>query len=61
MTEKTNTPPMYATRDFNDSGTGKSFVKGKPVAATDGELANYEAGGLVSPDKPKVEQPAAKA
>jgi hypothetical protein len=36
-----------ATRNFNDAGTGKAFEKGKPVDASEGELENYRAAGLV--------------
>jgi hypothetical protein len=38
---------LYATRNFTDAGTGKSFEQGKTVEGTDGELANYKAAGLV--------------
>lgn len=47
---------MLATRDFTDAGTGKAFLADKAVEASDGEMANYAAAGLVKAD----EQPAAK-
>lgn len=61
MTTKAETKPTYyATRDFTDAGTGRSFEAGKPVDDIDaGTALNYEAGGLVSTDKPKGEDQAA--
>ena len=54
------TPTRYATRDFKDEGTGKSFKAGKPIEAEPGVIANYEAAGLAG-DKgaePETEAPA---
>lgn len=51
---------LYATKDFRDAGTGRTFVAGKPIEkVTDGELGNYEAAGLAG-DKP-TEAPAKPA
>lgn len=47
----TTAKKLHATRDFTDSGTGKSFKAGEPINATKGELANYQAAGLAG-DKP---------
>lgn len=44
---------MYATRDFKDAGTLRTFENGKPVDADDATLANYKAAGLVSTDQPQ--------
>lgn len=55
MTDK----PMYATRDFNDAGTEKSFTRGEKITAKAGELANYAAAGLASEEKPQDEAPQA--
>lgn len=44
----TNAPiTKIAARTFNDAGTLRRFERGKPVDATPGELANYEAAGLL--------------
>ncbi len=61
MTTKTETKPTYyATRDFNDAGTGRSFEAGKVLNDIDeGTALNYEAGGLASTEKPKSEDQAA--
>jgi len=51
MTAKTDlakTAPARAARDFTDAGTGRSFAKGKPVDAAEGEIANYRAAGLLA-------------
>lgn len=51
MTTKT----MYATRDFRDAGSERAFAAGEPIRdVSDGEMANYAAAGLASPDKPKA-------
>lgn len=51
-TNKTKT--FYATRDFTDAGTTRRFAFGEEVKeAKPGELANYEAAGLISTEKPK--------
>ena len=47
------TTKRFATRDFNDAGTGKSFKAGQELAGvSDGELVNYEHAGLAG-DKPE--------
>lgn len=63
MTAKPETAkPFYATRQFKDAGTGKSFGFAAKIDATDGEIGNYEAAGLASTDKPKANaDPAAPA
>lgn len=41
------TTKRFATRDFNDAGTGKSFKSGQELTGlTEGELLNYEHAGL---------------
>ncbi|MDP1026394.1 hypothetical protein Q5H91_04150 [Sphingomonas sp. KR1UV-12] len=46
--------PLYATRDFNDAGTTRTFERGAELKkCTDGELLNYKAAGLASEEKPK--------
>jgi hypothetical protein len=40
---------LYATRNFKDAGKERTFEAGKPVDASEGELANYKAAGLVAP------------
>lgn len=45
---------FYATRDFKDAGTGKSFAFGDPINADDGEIGNYAAAGLASDKKPEA-------
>ena len=57
MPDKTRT--LYATRDFTDAGTGKSFAAGKPVEAEAGQLANYAAVKLVSDKRPARAAPTA--
>lgn len=43
----------YATRDFNDAGTERSFAAGGELKdVDDGALANYEAAGLATTEKP---------
>lgn len=37
----------YALQDITDAGTGRSFKKGDVVDVEPGELANYEAAGIV--------------
>jgi hypothetical protein len=58
MAKAPETKTFYATRDFKDFGTSKAFEQGKPVEAAPGELANYEAAGLVSTEKPAAQPPA---
>ncbi len=39
----------YATRAFNDAGTGRAFAAGEEISDVEaGVLENYEAAGLVS-------------
>lgn len=59
MSKAPTTKSLYATRDFRDAGTEKSFEGGKVVEATPGELANYEAAGLVSEHRPDPQTGAA--
>lgn len=47
MAKKPDQKTLYATRDFTDAGTERSFKKGEPVDVEAGELENYEAAGLV--------------
>lgn len=43
----------FATRDFNDAGTGRNFKAGEELTGlTDGELFDYEHAGLAG-DKPE--------
>ena len=43
----------YATRDFNDAGSGRNFAAGKPIENVGpGELVNYCAAGLATDQKP---------
>lgn len=59
MTKATDTT-YYATRDFTDAGTERSFEKGKPLEDVDeGTARNYAAAGLASTEKPTPEKPAA--
>ncbi len=59
----TDTTTYYATRDFKDAGTERSFEGGKALEDIDEATArNYEAAGLASTEKPvadKAETPAA--
>lgn len=48
---ETKNKPLYATRDFNDAGTEKSFKFGQDVSDEPG-AANYRAAGLASDEKP---------
>lgn len=44
---------MYATRDFKDAGTGRSFARGEPMTDVDeGTVGNYEAAKLVTDENP---------
>lgn len=46
------TTKRYATRDFTDAGTNKSFKAGQELTGlSEGELGNYEHAGLAG-DKP---------
>lgn len=51
MSKATEKKIFYATRDFNDAGTEKAFKQGEPVEASEGEIANYAAAGLVADHK----------
>lgn len=55
MTAKTK---GFAQRDFNDAGTGESFIRGKAVELDAGTYVNYEAAGLVG-DKAPAKKPEA--
>lgn len=61
MTTKANdTPTYYATRDFTDAGTERSFEKGKSLENVDEATAlNYAAAGAASTEKPEASEPAA--
>jgi hypothetical protein len=55
------TTKRYATRDFSDAGTGRSFKAGDDLSdLTAGELFNYEHAGLAG-DKPESATVADKA
>jgi hypothetical protein len=58
------TKPHFATRDFNDVGTGRNFTIGDDLKeVTPGDLGNYVAAGLASTERPKTDasDPAAPA
>jgi hypothetical protein len=62
MTGKTDAAKtFYATRNFKDTGTGRSFEGGKPIEADPGEIGNYEAAGLASDKKPETSKADASA
>lgn len=47
------TTPYFATRDFTDAGTGRSFEKADELTGIDaGTLRNYRAAGLASTTRP---------
>jgi hypothetical protein len=55
------TTKRFATRDFNDAGTGRHFKAGDELAdLSAGELVNYEHAGLAG-DKPESASVADKA
>lgn len=63
MTDKTTTDKAtvakdatyYATRNFKDAGTERSFTGGEPLKDIDEATArNYEAAGLASTAKPSA-------
>lgn len=61
-TAKSDAKPYYATRDFKDAGTTRFFERGTEITdASDGEIGNYAAAGLVSTDKPTSPAEAEKA
>lgn len=44
---------MYATRDFNDAGTGRSFARGDAITdVSEDILGNYKAASLVTDENP---------
>lgn len=50
--------PHFATRDFNDVGTGRNFMLGDDLKEVDaGDLGNYVAAGLASTERPKADAP----
>ena len=52
----------YATRDFKDAGTTRFFERGAELTdVTDGEIANYVAGGIATTEKPLSPAEAEKA
>lgn len=54
-----NTKPLYATRDFKDAGTTRTFSRGDVLKdCGPGELLNYQEAGLASETKPADEEPA---
>lgn len=61
MATKTTTPKThYATKNFKDAGTERSFIAGEEITdATAGELANYVAAGAASTEKLKADDAAA--
>lgn len=63
MTAKTtDTKPHYATRDFTDAGTGRSFSAGAELKdIEDGQVGNYAAAGLATDEKPKAAKQQAAA
>ncbi|MGW8190159.1 hypothetical protein [Sphingomonas hankookensis] len=52
----TDARKFYATKDFTDAGTERSFEYGKEVDVDEGTALNYEAAGLVSTQKPAAEK-----
>ena len=57
----TDARTFYASRDFKDEGTGRSFEGGKPMSDVDeGTFANYEAAGLASTEKPAADKASAE-
>lgn len=56
------TTTLYATRDFTDAGTGRSFAFGDELKdLKDGELLNYQHAGLASEGQPSKAAKAASA
>jgi hypothetical protein len=50
--------PHFATREFNDVGTGRTFGLGDDLKdVTPGDLGNYVAAGLASTERPKTDAP----
>ncbi len=55
-TSETKATPFYATREFNDSGTGRTFEKNAELTGIDaGVIENYRVAGLVTSEKPDAE------
>lgn len=53
------TTKRFATRDFNDAGTGRSFKAGEELTnLTAGTLVNYEHAGLAGDQPGKASAPA---
>lgn len=61
-TDRAPEKKFYAQRDFKDQGTSRFFVRGAEITdATDGEIGNYAAAGLVATEQPKSPAEAEKA
>ncbi len=54
----TTSTKRFATQDFTDAGTGRSFALGDPIDGADESLPNYEHAGLAG-EKP-ADEPASK-
>lgn len=54
MSDKQQTKAGVPTRDFNDAGTGESFVAGKSHEFEVGAHANYLAAGLIEEPETKA-------
>lgn len=55
-TRETKATPFYATREFNDAGTGRMFEKNAELTDIDaGVIENYRVAGLVTSEKPDAE------
>ncbi len=53
---ETKATPFYATREFNDAGTGRTFEKNAELTGIDaGTIENYRVAGLVTSEKPDTE------
>jgi hypothetical protein len=62
MATKSEKKSFYAQRNFKDQGTSRFFARGAEITdATDGEIGNYAAAGLVATDPPKSPAEAEKA
>lgn len=52
MTDKT----MFATRDFTDAGTERSYERNKPITDVEaGVMGNYIAAGLATDEEPTAD------
>lgn len=47
---ETKTARVRAVRDFSDAGTERNFTKGESYELPEGEVANYQAAGLIETD-----------